>query len=62
MIVPDEETLWSQGEGFIFRWLYDYSDSNGASLGGHTCLLILVAWHDRARGRNDWEAGGEFYF
>ena len=62
MIVPDEEAMGRQGEGFIFRWLYLYSDSHGASLGGYTCTLILVAWHDRARRGNAVEAGGGVYF
>ena len=62
MIVPDDATIGRQVEGFIFRWLYLYSDSYGASLGGYTFTLILVARHDRARRRNDWEAGEGFIF
>ena len=49
MIVPDEETLWRQGDGFIFRWLYLYSDSHGARLGGYTFTLIRLVRHEHAR-------------
>ena len=55
--MPDEATIGRQGEGCIFRWLYLYSDSNGASLGSYTCTLILVAWHHCAREGNGVEAG-----
>ena len=62
MIVPDEETLWRQGEGFIFRWLYLYSDSHRASLGGYTFTLIL--WLDMSTPEmiTTVEVGGGFNF
>ena len=31
LIAPEEATIGRQGEGFIFRWLYLYSDSRDAS-------------------------------
>ena len=58
-----EATKWGGGgEGFIFRSAITHSDSHGASLGGYAFALILVAWHDGAQRRNDWEAEGGFYF